>query len=285
MFDRLLWASSQYRRANSIPFGFMPGAFERLASASNWTDRIERVAALLPGLFPAVLIVVSLALGCAEIWRRKWTGPLALLTILAGATVLTAYPRWEVSQLIYVTPLCYAILAVWTSDRLTLKSRLLLHGCALAASFFCLAYTALKVDEFTIFQTRAGTLRHLESEAAAVEKLEKRIPPGESLFIFPYFPIMGYLLDVRNPVSYEYLQPGMMSANDEAAVLKQLEAAPPRFVLRQWLPEDQILRAWPNSDRSHLKFPSIEDFINRRYSVVDRVQAEYFDLTVLERRD
>jgi hypothetical protein len=76
----------------------------------------------------------------------------------------------------------------------------------------------------------------------------------------------------------------MMSREDEAVVLRELEARPPQFILRQYLPYNQILSVWPHSDRSAMAFPSIEAFIARRYVPVEDVKSEHFALRLFARR-
>lgn len=117
----------------------------------------------------------------------------------------------------------------------------------------------------------------------AYEKLERLIPEGATLFAFPYLPSLGFALHTRNPIRYAFLQPGMMSKQDEAAALLDLEQHAPRFILRQYFPSDQVLHTWPNSDRATLEMTSIRQFIDRRYRFVDVIQSKYFRVEVMER--
>ncbi len=275
MCHRFLWAANRYSRANSVPYGYYPGGLH--------LDGLLRLASVARLLAPAALMPGALLLGAYAVLRRRWKEPHGLLLLLAFGMLLTSYPRWDVNQLLFVTPPFYALLALWVGEFVPRPARVALFGGAvcLAGAYFVQAAAA--VDGFSGFFSRAGYLRHTEEDGLALEALEKRIPEGESAFVFPYFPVIGYILGTRNPTAYSYLQPGMMSAEDEAAALAQLRAAPPRFVLLQYLPDDQVLDVWPHSDRTQLHFDSIRRFIRENYAEVERVGSEYFRLTVMER--
>ncbi len=156
---------------------------------------------------------------------------------------------------------------------------------ALTLSFTYAAQLLSTVDAFVYFPTRFGLQRNIEEDGEAYAALEQRIPEGESVFVFPYLPVINFMLKTRNPTSYAWLQPGMMSHEDEAIALRELEAGPPRFILRQYYPDVRVFSVWPNSDRSRMRFPSIDDFIASRYTAVDKVSSPHFEMTVLERRN
>lgn len=177
--------------------------------------------------------------------------------------------------------LLYALLAVWLSGLpKPVWSEVQRIGYVVSAALLASMVPALY--GFHSFPTRVGNLRGTEADGRAIQTLEKRIPPGSGVFVFPYFPLIGYLLQGSNPTGYAYLQPGMMSAEDEAQALAQLIANPPRFVLEQRLPEEAILNVWPNSDRSQLTLASIREFTANHYHRVDTAGAESFEVTVYE---
>lgn len=268
MLDRLVWASRQYAAANAVPFAYYPGEFPL------------SVAGIRP--FVAVgVILTGLAAGFVE-WLRTRDRRDLLLAIGVLASVLTSYPRWDVMQLPYTLAPALAAAAVFASRRLPWT----VLNALLALTMMWSAYQAILYwssrDSLSTFPTRAGYLRGEPAHAAALEALEKRVPAGSSLFVFPYLPTMGFLLAAENPASFSYLQPGMMSAADEAQVLRELAARPPRFVIRQYFPDDQVLLTWPNSDRSRLSLQSIRDLFDARYRFIERVESRHFSLEILE---
>jgi len=82
-----------------------------------------------------------------------------------------------------------------------------------------------------VFATRAGFFRGTSEDVEFLEPLERRIQPGDSVFVFPYLPVLYPLLDAHNPTRFLYLQPGMMTAADEREAVRELEAARPRWVV------------------------------------------------------
>jgi hypothetical protein len=291
MFDRLVWASRQYSVANRVPYGYYPFGFENTRVATGTVHKILAWVGDVRLMIPVVLIPAAIALGFVQVARRRWSGPAALLVWLALGMFLTTWPRWDVNLLIGVTPPCYVLLAIWCEELLQSADRIAVRACVLATYAVAMSLSAFYairlfsiVDSFSYFPTRVGLLRNVEADSDAYAALEERIPESSSLFVFPYMPSMGFMLRTRNPTSYSYLQPGMMSREDEAAALRELEARPPQFILRQYLPYNQILAVWPNSNRSEMTFPSIEDFIARRYAPVEDVKSEHFALRLFERR-
>ena len=287
MFDKLVWVGRHYERANSLPWGYYPFGSQNAALSTNiW----QWVLARRP-LIPAVLIPVCLAFGAIEVLRRQWRGGNALLVLLAFGMMLTTWPRWDVNGLAGVTPPCYAIAAAlhrqYLGDRR--KTAAYIGGLAFDVACLALAFSFamsvfFTVNGFTYFRTRVGLLRNAASDAMAMDELADRIPAGAELFVFPYRPMLGYVLQTHNPTSYAYLQPGMMSAADEATVLGELQRTPPEFVLRQNLTEQQILKIWPGSDRASMRFQSIENLLDARYAEVETVASEHFRVAVLRRK-
>ena len=268
MLDRLVWASRQYALANAVPFAYYP----------------DELRFSISGLRPYVAVAVilgGLAVAIYEWIRSRERRDLILASASLGC-FLTAYPRWDVMQLPYVLAPALAAAAIFAARRLPWT----LLNALLALSMMWSAYQAILFwsnrDSLSTFPTRAGYLRGEPTHADALEALEKVVPAGSSLFVFPYLPTIAYLLAAENPTSFSYLQPGMMSAADEAQTLRELSAQPPRFVIRQFFPDDQVLITWPNSDRSRLSLQSIRDFLDARYRFVTRVESRHFSLELLE---
>ena len=275
MFDNLVWASSSYRRANTVWYGYYPG-FKLTAGIRHMANQFRL------GL-PALLIPICLVLAMVEVWRRKRTGAEELLAVIALGMFLTSYPRWDVNQLLYVTMPFYALIAVWIHDVPVASFGRAVATASLIVSAAFGSFLTQQVDSFTYFDTRVGRLRHVPESGLALEALEKRILPRASILVFPYMPVLSWALDGRNVTSYSYLQPGMMSAEDERRMLAQLKANPPDYILRQYLPDEQVLTVWPNSDPARMDFNSIEQFMMDGYEDVDRIRALNFDIRVLVR--
>ena len=290
MLDKLIWASRQYEVANRVPFGYYPYGFQTGRNAVGVFGKALAWIKDVRMMIPVVLVPLSIVLGMIQMIRGRWKGPAALLVWLALGMLLTTWPRWDVNLLIGVTPPCYVLLLIWCEETMRSGNAIVraailsAYLVALTLSFTYAAQLLSTVDAFVYFPTRFGLQRNIEEDGDAYAALEQRIPEGESVFVFPYLPVINYMLKTRNPTSYAWLQPGMMSREDEAIVLHELEAGPPKFILRQYYPDVRVLNVWPNSDRSRMRFPSIEDFIASRYMAVDKVTSPHFEMTVFERR-
>ena len=68
------------------------------------------------------------------------------------------------------------------------------------------------------------------------------------------------------PTRLDFLQPGMMTADDEIERLRELKANPPEWVIWHNLPPRTVLAIWPHSDLANLRFAHIEQFIKSNYS-------------------
>lgn len=283
MVNNLVWVGARYTKANAVPYAYNPSG-----RAFPWDD------ATLP-LYTRAIAGISLAryylspIGGPLLlalygwltWRGKLDAPRQVLLLGAAATFITVYPRWDLNQLLYIT----APFAVMFALLLFQLPKLAQPALATFFVFWSMYnYTGGQrvVADYPNFPTRAGMQRGHLTLLEGYEKLEKLIPEGATLFAFPYLPSLGFSLHAHNPIRYTFLQPGMMSKEDEANALADLEKHPPRFILRQYFPDDQVLNTWPSSDRSTLAMNSIRQFIDRRYRFVDVVQAIYYRVEVME---
>ena len=117
-------------------------------------------------------------------------------------------------------------------------------------------------------QPQLGEVLCRPQDQRSIEFATAAVQPGESLFVFPYQPIWYSLTGGRNPTYYDFLQPGMMTAEDESKTLRELEANSPQWVIWHNLPVKAIFAIWPNSNPSTFKFPRIENFIRTNYRQV-----------------
>ena len=87
----------------------------------------------------------------------------------------------------------------------------------------------------------------------------------------------------ENPTRFSYLQPGMMSDNDEAVVLSELSARPPQRVLYENITPAQILNIWPGTDPARLRLNRVEDYLAAHYRVQASIPYNGGAFQVLER--
>jgi hypothetical protein len=111
-----------------------------------------------------------------------------------------------------------------------------------------------------------GNVRVSTDQVADFERLLAAVPPGTSLFVHPYLPIAYFLTQARNPTRYAYLNPGMMTHQDEMAVLGQLQADPPEWLLYLKLSREEFLRVFPHGENLNWRYETLEAWLDRNYA-------------------
>ena len=102
--------------------------------------------------------------------------------------------------------------------------------------------------------------------------------------MYPYQPIWYALTGAQNPIRFDFLQPGMMTRDDETEALEQLTAHPPRWVIWHNLPPRTVLAIWPSSDPATLHFQRIEQWIRTQYSQVKPPDPGFrYSIAIFER--
>ena len=140
--------------------------------------------------------------------------------------------------------------------------------CQLAICAAVIFFTVTARRPTVPVSTQLGEVLCRPQDERSVEFATAAVQPGESLFVFPYQPIWYSLTGGRNPTYYDFLQPGMMTAEDESKALRELKANPPQWVIWHNLPVKAILAIWPNSNPGTFKFLRIEEFIRTNYRQV-----------------
>jgi hypothetical protein len=228
---------------------------------------------------PAILPLLTLAL----LWTGRKTSGWPVLCIGALAMLATAWPRFDTSHLTYVAPLFYALAAIGVASlpSARIKTPAFLLASLLMALFSLHAF--LNWSGSKVVSSQVGPIRASGEDAALLQSLEKNIPRGSELFVFPYLPVAYFVTLSHNPTRYSYLQPGMMSDEDEATALAELQAAPPARVLYYDLSTKQILRLWPQSDPSRLRMRRMEEYLARNYRKTDQILYRGSEVQILGR--
>jgi hypothetical protein len=188
----------------------------------------------------------------------------------------------DLPHLTYAAPLFCALLAIlgasipWPK----LRTGLFVGGTLLAVIF---AWSAFAQHSREVWlETNAGRIRAVEQDAFFVRGLEREIPRGSTLFVFPYLPIANFLTLTQNPTRYSYLQPGMMSDGDEAATLAELRKNPPARVLYFDFDQKELLATWPATDPARCRFPALEKYLAANYHQVSAIPTVQRTFQVLE---
>jgi hypothetical protein len=263
MIEHLLWTTSQYAGPNRFAYGAIVGGYRNLFADAAGLDLVIRAYLVMYLVLPAVVPVVAVAGMIAA--RRLWNRRMLMLLLCAVAAVLSSAPRMDVGHLTYSAPLSYAAAGCALAALLPARGRFaVIVFLSLGACAMCWVSIHQRTG-LDSYPSRAGRLVGVRSEVALLRALNQSVRPGEGFFAFPYIPIAYFLTQGENPSRYSYLQPGMMSDADEAAVLAALQWRPPVRILYMDLSPAAFLRLFPSSDPSRLRMRRIESWLSRNY--------------------
>jgi hypothetical protein len=132
-------------------------------------------------------------------------------------------------------------------------------------------------------ETAVGPVQVLPEDRPFLDLFLKRVRPGDVFFVFPYFPTAYFLTLGVNPTRFSILQPGLMTGEDEAMALKELQATPPKWILYDDVAPEVYLKHWPSSDPKRLRMNSIEQFLSANYRPVEKQSHRLGDFSLLLR--
>ncbi len=211
MLQSFQWATAHYQRANSVPYGFEP---EYMSSQSGGSESFSQKLLLA---IPAVLPFLALLLFLSSTWRRESVTPRVKWLLAAGiGAVLSCYPRWSTDQLLFTAPFFLGALFLLGSALLSSQRVRAVAVCQLAICAAVIFFTVTARRPTVPVSTQLGEVLCRPQDQRSVEFATAAVQPGESLFVFPYQPIWYSLTRARNPTYYDFLQPGMMTAEDES---------------------------------------------------------------------
>jgi hypothetical protein len=260
-WESLLWVEQNYIQANRYAYGYFPG---------NVSVR------LLPYVIAGSATLPLAAVLCLGAYRKNKDWALILLAAVSVSLVLASYPKWDLHSLFFVSPLGWAISSTLLDQHFSL-SRANLYRPFVLATFAYLSFYALSGNSGIVaVSSRLGQIEMPAGNAEAIFKLERAVSPGSKLFVYPYLPWIYAVLDARNPTRYSFLQPGMMTAEDEDRVLADLEKRPPDFVFWQELTDDRVRRIWPSSNPVRHRFTKLETWIKQHYQEGTLVEGANF---------
>jgi hypothetical protein len=244
-------------------YGSIIGGWSALFQGAGAWELPVRFCIVFCLALPAVLPVVALA-GGAAFWLRRREAMLPYLLLCVIALVASTYPRSDVAHLAYVSALPYALAGILVYRLLPARPRAWLV-ISLAAWAGVFALQAQLPGSLAPLETPVGEVRATAGEAPAVRELLSRVHPRQSLFVYPYKPLLYFLTQAENPTRYSYLAPGMMTREDGQIVLSELRARPPEWLLYLDLDATEFTRVFPSSQGLDVHYPQIESWIKANY--------------------
>jgi hypothetical protein len=257
--QQLGWLSRNYGAVNGMPYGSIIGGWSPLFQGAGVWELPVRLGIVFCLALPAVLPVAALIL-----WFRSRDATLLYLLLCVIALVASTYPRSDVAHLAYVAALPYALAGILIYRFVPPRPRawLTISIAAWAAIF---AMQAQLPSRLLSLETPVGAVRASVAEAPAVRELLSRVQPRQSLFVYPYKPLLYFLTQADNPTRYSYLAPGMMTRADAGIALAELEARPPEWVLYMDLNPAEFERVFPSGQGFDAHFPELESWIKNNY--------------------
>jgi 4-amino-4-deoxy-L-arabinose transferase-like glycosyltransferase len=261
--QQLHWLSRNYSSVNVMHYGAIIGGYRGLFEGAGAWDLPVRFGVVFCLALPAVLPVVALAGGAAQ-WVRSRESVILYLLLSIIALVASTYPRSDVAHLAYVAALPYAVTGILMYRFLPARPRAWLAiSITVWASVFVLQ--AQLPSRLRPLHTPVGDVRASAEEAPVVEELLSRVRPHQSLFVYPYKPLLYFLTQAENPTRYPYLQPGLMTGEDARLTLSELEARPPEWVLYMDLDRAEFERVFPAGKSLDPHYPQLESWIQANY--------------------
>jgi hypothetical protein len=258
MFRSLLWDSSNYAAANRLSYGALAG---------------HSPADLVPVLLPPIALLACIA---------TRTRNLSLPAAAALASLVACYPRFGAAQLLFGSAFFVVALGCALASSLPHRGQTW-TGAGLFAAAAVAVFAGWPHDAQAHIETPVGALNVSRRHHIMLNDLLSTVRPGDSLFVYPYLPALYFVLGANNPTRYSFLQPGMMGSSDIQSVLRDLKAHPPRWIVWHDFTQDFILKNWPSSDRSRLRYPDIESFFSANYHVVSPDGVQPIGYRLLER--
>jgi hypothetical protein len=258
MLNSLWWSASNYSGANRVWYGSVTGGYANLLHGGSLVNTASAIAVLLFLTLPATLPFLS----AIWLWKRP-PMTVVMLMVTGFALILSTYPRWDLNHLTWISAPFYALVAVLIARTSFKKAAAVI---VLIAAGSCTMVSIQQRFHETARVTSIGSVHGKPADLDVLAMIEARVKPSDTLFVFPYRPLLYFVTGAHNPTRYSFLQPGMFSDQDESEALNELRAHPPRWVFYTQVSPEAYLRIWPGSDPRRLQMVGIEDFLRENYA-------------------
>jgi len=249
-----------------MPYGSINGGYAALFSGVSGGETVIEAVLVVFLALPA-LLPIGAAVGWGLSLVRRSVAQRAEILYLLGvmaALVASAFPRADVMHLAFVAAPAYVLATVWISRNLSLQACLRMGFLPVIFALLFLAQSVSARFRGREVASPVGTL-HAHEDSAELASLLATVHAGDSLYVHPYLPVLYFWTQARNPTRYAYLNPGMMTGDDEARVLEDLRRRPPQWVLYLPLTREEFLRVFSSGRGAEHTFPRVEAWIHEGY--------------------
>jgi 4-amino-4-deoxy-L-arabinose transferase-like glycosyltransferase len=275
------WPFYHYSTVNRVPYGYQDwsdAARQNMFGSGPWLERFTALLTVSPCfVLPVLPLVAGILLAHWMLAARRGALPhdraafyAVVCCSLAGLLLSVVFVRANVIHFVYLTPLSYLVFA-WLVDGGDLRRSLVYRLRPWLAGFTVLACTALGLtlllanrNAVWTLQTRRGTLRTV-GEDHVLEYMQAHVPPGSRIFVYPYFPLGYYLTDTSNATRYDYLQPGLHTAEQGQEAIREIAADGSLAILFEPAFAERIPTSWPNTPLQYVANDPVADYILGHY--------------------
>ncbi len=226
------------------------------------------------GVYTAMPLAFAGAVGLA--WRdfRAGRGRPSLLTVfacLAGAVVLSAFPRTDFAHMMGIYPLVL-LLGFAVSGELFRNGRAariargieaasvgaVLFACGVASvSFFGSMTARLELE-----RARLWVWPEDHFVGSVVRYVDEELREGEPLFVYGYEAYYYFLSGHYSPWPFSQLYPGQAGSDDGASLARLLESDPPPVVVQGFV-------HFPGVPGLPTQVPRLQAFLEEHYQTTD----------------
>jgi len=218
------------------------------SDASTWSQAIVVAGRRLIAWMPLLYVASAVTLARRTLLDRDPTiGSHATVLLFGCATFLTVFPRADLLHLLFAVPLGFSLSAplleaAWLKrggrlgQSLTWMKRGLI-GLAMGVLLVGQVADGMRnyANTSRLDRPRAGVRVAPEDGAgieAVLDMIQSRTRAADPILVVPWAAMFYFLSERHNPTAYDMLIVANIDAAGEARMLEQLNAAPPRLVVR-----------------------------------------------------
>jgi hypothetical protein len=170
----------------------------------------------------------------------------------------------------YLAPVFYLVLA-WVLDGRDIRSGLFralqpaLRVLILAVfGLLAAALLARSIGTKISIATRRGTVS-VPARDTVLEYTLAHVAPGSKILVYPYLSLYYYLTGTYSPGPYDYIQPGMYTAEQVAELQRSLASDRTRVVIFEYPFYEKIANSWSNTPIEAIAKDPMVDYIETQY--------------------
>jgi hypothetical protein len=264
MADDWIWPLQHYSAVNRVSYGYLhlSSAQWNALHAGSWLWRVFAFFVISPVVMIALLPFLTFGILAWQALRfhQGEQRPRSAYYVLMGAGLLglwlpVAILRADLAHLVYLMPL-FAIAGAWILDGRDIPLKALRISRPVLVWYLVGSFAAFGLALFlnaagakNVLSTRRGLLKSADTDSA-IPYIQAHVPPGQNLFVYPYQPLYYYLTATSNPTGFDFLQPGLHTAEQFHQMLTELEKQQTNVVIFTPSFRDFIAVSWPDTPLS-----------------------------------